>query len=178
MNDSRLRPVKRETCQVLGHAALASIVAAWDAYLKDLVRDFFTETANPRDPGFHAIHEVARLASENRTKRFNTPNWESARDFLALSTGFDCIHFCVWPARSMNATLVRERLNEIVKVRHSFAHGSAIPSYPWIRTPTGNVRLNMTVLKQVEAFFNNLAQRTDNGMKLYIAQTYGKHVQW
>jgi hypothetical protein len=162
----------------LGHATLASLVASWDAYLKELVRNFFAETADPSNPGFHATHEIARRASELHSRRFNTPNWENARDFLLASTGFDPLNYWIWPARGMNSILVRERLNEILKVRHSFAHGSTIPSYAWIRTPKGNVRLNTTALQGVEAFFNNLVRRTDDGMKLHIVQTYGRRVQW
>lgn len=178
MGDTRLRPIERETSQILGHAALTSAVAAWDAYLKELVRVFFAETANPSNPGFQAIHEVARQASELRAQKFNTPNWENAREFLLLGTGFDPIQSWIWPARNMSAVLVHERLNEILRVRHSFAHGLAIPSYDWIRTPRGNVRLNKAVMAGVEAFFNNLVKRTDIGMKNHIMQTYQKTVLW
>ena len=76
------------------------------------------------------------------------------------------------------ATQVHERLNQILKVRHSFAHGSAVPSYPWNRTPLGRVRLNVSVLKDVEAFFTNLVRRTDRGMQAHILAAYGKTAPW
>ena len=45
--DIRLRPIPREDAQTFAHAYLASLVAVWDAYLNELARNFYQETANP-----------------------------------------------------------------------------------------------------------------------------------
>lgn len=177
-SDPRLRPIPREQSRAFAHASLAALVASWDAYLNELVDNFYAATATPSNADFHAIHEIARTESQNISRRFNTPNWENSRNYLLRTTGFDPISVWVWPARGMTAPLVHERLNEILKVRHAFAHGLGIPSYSWIRTPTGLVRLNISVLKDVEAFFNNLVRRTDKGMKFYIQSRFAKTISW
>ncbi|NES24107.1 MAG: hypothetical protein F6K41_35655 [Symploca sp. SIO3E6] len=129
--DIRLRPVSRNQAQVYYHSALAAFVAAWDAYINDLVRNFFDATSNPLDTKFHAVHTIARGKAEQALNKFNTPNWENTRNLLAECTGYDPIGDWIWRARHMNGVAVRQRLNEILKVRHSFAHGFSIPAYSW-----------------------------------------------
>jgi hypothetical protein len=72
--DPRLQPISRSQTQVYYHSALAAFVAVWDAYINELVRNFFAATANPLDPKFHAVHSIARDAAERALERFNTPN--------------------------------------------------------------------------------------------------------
>ncbi|MCP3967835.1 MAG: hypothetical protein GY718_16030 [Lentisphaerae bacterium] len=54
----------------------------------------------------------------------------------------------------MGAQEVRERLNEILKVRHSFAHGFSVPAYSWIQNNSGRIRLTNKSLVDVDALFN------------------------
>ncbi len=176
--DVRLRPMSREDVQTFAHAYLASLVAVWEAYLNELARNFYQETAHPLRIDYHAMHEVARMASERAMERFNTPNWENARNFLIAATGYDPISDWTWPRRGMGVQDVRERLNQILRVRHSFAHGFAIPSYSWTTSTSGRVRLTVEVLRETEAFFNNLVRRTDSGLQRHIQTTYGRAVAW
>ncbi len=176
ISDSRFSPLARDAAQVFAHAYLTSIVAAWDAYINELVRNFYAETADPLNPLFHAIHSVAQRASEER--RFNTPNWENTRNFLILTTGYDPISDWIWPVRKMGVQQIQERLNQVLRVRHSFAHGFGIPAYPWTRSRSGRVRLTMQSLRDTEKFFRNLVERTDAGMKKHLRATFGKGTSW
>lgn len=176
--DPRLHPISRSQTQVYYHSALAAFVAAWDAYINELVRNFFTVTANPLDPKFHAVHSIARDTAERALEKFNTPNSENTRNLLIQNTGYDPIGDWVWSARSMSGLAVRQRLNEILRVRHSFAHGFAIPAYSWTQTPTGKVRLTAKVIDDVDAFFRHLVAVTDLGMKQHIQTIYGIVVPW
>ena len=73
---------------------------------------------------------------------------------------------------------VRARLNEILRVRHSFAHGFDIPDYDWTRSPGGKIRLTSKAIQETEAFFKNLVKVTDRGMKTHIELTYGLTSFW
>ena len=176
--DSRLHPISRSQTQVYYHSALAAFVAAWDAYINELVRNFFTTTANPLDPKFYAVHSIARDTAERALERFNTPNSENTRNLLIQNTGYDPIGDWVWSARSMSGLAVRQRLNDILRVRHSFAHGFAIPAYSWTQTPTGKVRLTARAIDDVDGFFGHLVAVTDLGMKQHIQTIYGIVVPW
>ncbi len=73
---------------------------------------------------------------------------------------------------------VRERLNEILRVRHSFAHGFDMPAYNWTQSSSGRIRLTSKTIQETEAFFKNLVNVTDRGMKAHIELTYGLDRIW
>ncbi|HBE21401.1 MAG TPA: hypothetical protein DEG17_23540 [Cyanobacteria bacterium UBA11149] len=176
--DTRLRPISHSQTQVYYHSALATLVAAWEAYIEELVRNFFDVTANPLDPKFDAVHSIARNAAMESIKRFNTPNFDNTRNLLVQYTGYDPIGDWIWSVRSMNAVATRQMLNEILQVRHSFAHGFPIPPYSWTQTATGKVRLTAKAIKDIEAFFRYLVYVTDRGMKQHIQTSYSIVVLW
>ncbi|MCE2399955.1 hypothetical protein J4G08_03605, partial [Candidatus Poribacteria bacterium] len=68
--DKRLRPMLHDEIQVFYHAALAAYVAAWNAYIKNLIIDFYDVIADPSDPKFRAIYTIARKRAENALTRF------------------------------------------------------------------------------------------------------------
>jgi RiboL-PSP-HEPN len=148
-NDRRVRSTPRiEICR---HASLATQVATWDAYVNNLVRTFFEVTTDSLTTKFHALHQMARSISEQALEKFNTPNYENTRNLLIQYTGYDPINDWNWPG--YNSVQVRERLNQILKVRHSFAHGFAIPAYPWTQSATtGAVELTDQALGDVDLF--------------------------
>jgi len=177
-NDRRLRPRTNAQVQVYLHASLAANVAAWDAYVHNLVRDFFLETATPLMPSFHAVHRIAQTAAEIALERFKTPSWDNTRNLLAQYTGYDPIADWVWPAGGMKVAQVNERLDQILKVRHSFAHGFPLPAYPWTQSTSGRIRLTSGGVRNTHAFFGNLVARTDRGMADHITAAYGKRPPW
>ena len=164
--------------QVYYRASLAAHVATWNAYISNLVNDFYNVIADSSNPRLDAIYTIARQAAERAVERFNTPNWENTRNLLEQYTGYDPINDWIWPRRGMESVQVRLRLNEILQVRHSFAHGFDMPAYDWTQSPNRKVRLTSKVIQETEAFFKNLVNVTDTGMKAHINQTYGISNIW
>ena len=164
--------MSQEEIQVYYHASLTAYVAAWEAYINGLMDDFYDVIADSSDLRFDAIYRIARQAAERAGARFNTPNWENTRNLLAQSTGYDPINDWVWPRRGMGRLQVHTRLNEILQVRHSFAHGYDMPPYNWAQSPKGRARLTSKVIQEIEAFFKNLVDVTDTGMAAHIHLIY------
>lgn len=176
--DKRLRPMLHDEVQVYYHAALAAYVAAWNAYINNLVSEFYNLISDPSNQIFDAVYTIAQQAAENALTRFNTPNWENTRNILVQYTGYDPLGDWGGSQSNMNLEQVRQRLTEILKVRHSFAHGSNMPAYNWTESPSGRVRLTSKAIQETEAFFKNLVKVTDKGMKAHIESTYGLANIW
>ena len=168
--DRRLRPMLHDEIQVYYHAALTAHVAAWNAYIKNLVVDFYDVIADPSDPKFRAIYTIARERAENALARFNTPNSENTRNILVQYTGYDPINTLLW--------LQRGKLDDIVEVRHSFAHGFDMPSNTWTRSLGRRNHLTSKAIQETGAFFKNLVKVTDRGMEVHIKLTYGLANIW
>ena len=176
--DKRLRPMSHDEIQVYYHSGLTAYVAAWNAYIDNLVRDFYDVIADSANPKFDAIHTLAKGTVENALTRFNTPNWENTRNLLNQYTGYDPINDWGGSQANMNLEQVHQRLNEILRVRHSLAHGSDIPAYNWTQSRSGRVRLTSKAIQRTKAFFKNLVNVTDGGMKTHIELTYGLSSIW
>ena len=170
--------MSQDEIQVYYHASLTAYVAAWEAYINGLVGGFYDVIADSSNPIFQAIYAIARGAAERALERFHTPNSENTRSLLVQYTGYDPINDWVWTRRGMGGLQVRERLNEILHVRHSFAHGFDMRSYNWTQSLSGRVRLTSKIIQETEAFFKNLVDATDSGMTVHINQTYGISSIW
>lgn len=176
--DHRLRPIPRRTQQALSHAALAVLVSAWEAYLEELVREFYSNVYRPTDAGFASLHTVALTTATQNSKKFNTPNWDNARQLLISNTGYDPHPDWAWPSARMSTVDVKERLDQVLQVRHAFAHGFPIPAFDWTTTPTGATRLQGTDVVKLSSFFSHLVKRTDRGLKAHIGTRFGVLLAW
>jgi len=176
--DPRVRPLTRENSRLLLHIALAIYVAGWESYIERLIANFFSEVFDPHLSKFVALHRVTSQLASSAAEKFHTPNWENARDLLLQFSGYDPINDWIWPQRSMGGPQVRERLNQILKVRHSFAHGFPMPPFDWNTSAMGDARLTVSAVRDTEAFFSNLIVQTDRGLGRHIQASYNPNLNW
>jgi hypothetical protein len=167
--DRRLRPMTLRVKQKYYHAALAAYVAGWDYYIKSCVREFYTCTSDPFDARYFTVHTRSIDLTEKFLRNLNTPDRDRAREAILLCTGYDPIGDWTWPRAAMSATQVKDFLDEIFKVRHSFAHGFELPGFSWTTTATGKRQLADAALGRVEAFLAHLVKKTDSGLRLHAA---------
>ena len=159
-------------------ASLAAHVAAWETYLENVVKNFLAVVADPLDVRFTAVMELLAPKVENELKRFNTPKFENARTLIATSTGYDPINDWNWPQRGMSGLSVRILVDEIVTVRHHFAHGAPMRAYSWNTGRTGQARLTDSCLDLVRGLFSRLVLVTDLNLDKHIRATYGVRKVW
>lgn len=172
------RKLEREEVQALYGAAFVASVAAWNAYVVDLITCFFQDVASPASVQFHAMHTLANAAANAKLDRFNTPNAENARNLIVTCTGYDPWSDWQWASRGLNVLATRNRLNEILKVRHSLAHGFAMPAYTWNQAAAGHVRLTVDAISWTRAFLTHLVTTTDAGLRAHMVAVYGVSPNW
>lgn len=173
--DQRLRPIAESRKNDFLHASLAAYVANWDSYLNNVIREFVAVISNSLSPEYAATHGIVVGFVEKSLKKFNTPNWENSRNILIECTGFDPIAHWRWARSNMH---VQSYLNEILKVRHSFAHGLSIPSYKWTTTAGGRNQLNSSALLRIEKFLTHMVNATDRGLTAHGLATYPSRPFW
>lgn len=161
------------------HAAWAMLVAAWEAYLERLVREAQQAITDPSHAKLSAVIALLKLITENEIKRFNTPNSGNARDLLYQHTGYDPINDWHWVKAGLSGPQSRSRLDEILRVRHSFAHGFPIPvDITWVKNRSNPGRLNIKTVKQVDEFLSHLVRATDTGMSSHLSSVFGILISW
>lgn len=168
----------RETVRALYGAAFVAEVAGWNAYIGNLVGCFYQIIANPTDAQYQSVHTLANGSAERNLRRFNTPNSDNTRTLLVECTGYDPWPDWNWPAARLSPLEMRQRLDEVLKVRHSLAHGSPMPGYDWTQSPSGVARLDLQSVRWTQAFFRRLVEATDNGLTIYISRSYGIRTFW
>jgi hypothetical protein len=161
------------------HASWAMLVAAWEAYLERLIREVQQIIADPSHAKLSAVLALLKLITENEVKRFNTPNSENSRNLLYQHTGYDPINDWQWAKAGLSGIQTRNRLDEILRVRHSFAHGFPIPTnIAWVKNRNTLGRLNVGTLKSVDGFLSNLVKQTDVGMSRHLIAVFGSAPSW
>jgi hypothetical protein len=164
--------------QIPLHASLAAHVAAWEYYIENIALEFLDVTSNPLDQKFHLFHELLRKNCEEKLKHFNTPNAENSRELLIAISGFDTWQYWIWRRRNKNALETRELLNQVLKVRHSFAHGFQMPKFDWNSSSMGRCRLSTNSLELVGALFKFLVRTTDAAMANHLKENHQVEVSW
>lgn len=165
--------------QVHYHANLAALVGAWEGYLEAVVIEFLRVVSRPTDIGFSAIHASLEQRAQGFTKRFNTPNWANSRELVVNFTGYD--PYSAWAASAprMNAITAQRYLDDILLVRHAFAHGFSMPNtVTWLKLQHGQRLLTAKALGDVEAFITRLVKATDAGLMSHSRTVFGVSVKW
>lgn len=161
------------------HAALAMLVAAWEAYLERLVQEVQREIADPSQAKLSAVLSLLSAITQKETARFNTPSSDNSRELLIKHTGYDPINDWYWPKGQLSGVQARARLDEILKIRHSFAHGFSVPTnISWVKDRNRPGVLNVGALVSVDQFLTHLVFVTDRGMAAHLLLTYGVQPSW
>jgi hypothetical protein len=161
------------------HAALAMLVAAWEAYLERLVREIQREFADVSQVRLSVVLSLLTRITEDEVRRFNTPNATNSRELLITHTGYDPINDWQWPKGGLSGVQTRLRLDEILRIRHSFAHGFPVPTdIAWARHRNRAGILNATSLKEVDRFLTHMTLVTDIGAKQHLSLVYGITPNW
>lgn len=175
----RGRKLSDDVRQVHYHSHLAACVAAWETYVESIILEFLDRAARPLDPAYSELRTLLRDCAANANKKFNTPNWDNSRNHIIKHTGFDPISSWSTARRGSSSISSKTFLNEILLVRHSFAHGFPLPpTVPWLTVDGSQRLLSVQNLKEVESFLKSLTVATDSGLSARLSSFFSVQVNW
>jgi hypothetical protein len=161
--------------QIFYHACIAMDVASWDGYINNIIREYHGCIGGINNVHLLNFRVSQSLLIERRLDKFNTPNFDNTRNLIIECTGFDPVSIWNWPQRLMIWQAVQARLNEILKVRHSFAHGLSFPNYTWMPQKNGQAYLNKNTATEIERLLVHLATVLDSGLKNHMTNQFGSN---
>ncbi len=116
------------TDQCLLKAAVAQAVGCWEGYIEAVLPEFVSKTrVQAHRKAWTLIVQFESLV-DKLVSDLNTPNWDKSRDLILTIAGVDPYGSWIWSPRFTNQTDTKAFFNGILDVRHSFAHGFAVPS--------------------------------------------------
>lgn len=176
--DRRLRPLTYEDMEPGLHAALASFVSAWEAYIESLCIEILDEIASCASAQTASVLSVLRLEAKNNIEKFNTPNFDNSRNLILRFTGFDPYNYMTMSSLGLSAQQTQTRLNEILKLRHAFAHGFSIPNLPWLTRYGVQSRLSKKSVSLAGTSISDLVKSIDAAAANHLRMTYGLPTAW
>jgi hypothetical protein len=155
---------RRHRQPTLNRAVVVLTAAAWQAYVQDTTAAILLSLEVPPGHQGHALFSLIRAATRTASGRFNTPN---ARNTLMLfdNVGFDPSPSWTFgigtPVRAYTTHDVRAEIDGWLDVRHSIAHGSALPATDLVSGRTQNgPNLHRSDAERCIEFFERLVQVT------------------
>lgn len=176
--DRRLRPITYADAEPALHAALASLVSAWEGYVEAVTLEAIDAVASGASSEVLWLTSLLREEAVRAVEKFNTPSAENCRMLLLKFTGFDAFSVMASPRLSLPASLARTRLNEILRVRHAFAHGFPIPSYSWTTRYGTQNRLTKRAVRDSQKLIEDFVDRIDVDLAAHIRTAFPSRAVW
>lgn len=183
-------PGRRHEQDAIHRAGVVMTVAAWQAYVEKIIpealdvigADIRDPAAVPPAPTWSRNSFLLHCAAvQIQIKKFNTPNAANTRDLLKASFGFDPLPFWVWHQgpRQWDNKRTRKRTEDWVRIRHTIAHGYALPDdMGFLKGVNGNARLTLGLLKECLKHFKHIALKTDDALRDCLENDYGITAPW
>lgn len=173
----------RKRYHALSQAVVVFSVAAWQAYVENVIREIYEEvrlsvnTNNPdHDYWMSQVFNLNFESTKSRIKRFSTPNSGNVIKLFDSCLGFDPSKHWKWENKSekWKGKNVLQITNFWLKVRHASAHGSDLPKDIRNGPNKGKeVNLNYSIVRDCNSHFKTLVRHTDRGIVLYAKIKFG-----
>lgn len=162
--------------ETLLKAALSIQVAALEVYFKELLRNYFDVADFGSGDSLDYHHRILLKGRwDDYVKKVNSINATKARELMLYFSGFDVIQH--WNGIKFGAKELRtniqvfQQFNEIVEIRHSFAHGLPMKQYHWLE---GRDRSNLSCkdLHNTKIFLSKLVAKNDMEFIKYLQSVF------
>ncbi|MFZ3043386.1 MAG: HEPN domain-containing protein [Thiobacillus sp.] len=164
------------TDQCLLKAAIAQAVGCWEGYIEAVLPEFVSKTrVQAHRKAWTLIVQFESLV-DKLTNDLNTPNWDKSRELILNITGMDPYASWIWSPRFTNQTDTKAFFNGILDVRHSFAHGFAVPTnVPELAVPG---QLDSNYVANAISCLEYFATTVDNLLEYELTHRHACVIGW
>jgi hypothetical protein len=164
------------TDQCLLRASVAQAVGCWEGYIEGALPEFISKTrVQAHRKAWTLIVQFESLV-DKLTSGLNTPNWEKSRELIEGVTGMDPYSSWIWSPRFTNQTDTKAFFDGVLKVRHSFAHGFAIP--PDVPGLVAAGKLDAGYVATIIECVSFFAAKTDSLLEYELKHRHGCSSGW
>ena len=162
--------------QCLLRAAIAQAVGCWEGYIQGVLPEFVSKTRVQAHRRAWTLIVQFESIVKKLTDVLNTPNWEKSRELILNVTGVDPYSSWIWAPRFANQTDTKTFFDGILDVRHSFAHGFAVPSgVPGLAVPR---KLDLAYVDDAVLCVSFFASKTDALLEHELTHRHGCAAGW
>lgn len=164
--------------ELLQHAALSRLVAAWDGYLNDVIKETLQRLRRPSPTHYSFLLNILDANAAVLLDRFNTPNTQNTKDIFQRCIGLDPCPYWKRPKARQTAYAVGVRLDEILRVRHSIAHGFPMPIFTWNVNSSNVGVITKKTYRSCQSLVCHIATQTDVCIANHVADEFGLKRPW
>ena len=154
-NTLNIKPPPPEI-EVLKRAGLIMAMTAWETYVEDRVNEAATERL--RSLADSSIAAFVKSKLEDEIKRLHNPTSDKTIQLFRDYAGIDLTEKWIW--NNFDAKMVRERLNQYMKLRGDVVHRSRVLS----SGPTQAHPVTKEDLEKVIRFLRSLVDATESAL--------------
>lgn len=173
LQQGRTQELVDQTCLI---AAVASAVGAWEGYLEGVLKEFVAKTRVFAQSRAWPLIAQFEVMVQKATNALNTPNWDKSREILIHVAGVDPYASWIWAPKFSSQPDTKEFFDGLMAVRHSFAHGFAVPSN--IKELGQGGRLTVVYAGEVLDCLQFFASATDQLLEHELKYKHGSPAGW
>jgi lambda repressor-like predicted transcriptional regulator len=157
-------------------ASIAQAVGSWEGFVEGVLPEFVSKTRiQAHRKAWTLIVQFESLVNKLASD-LNTPNWDKSRELILNITGMDPYSSWIWSPRYTNQTDTKAFFDGILNVRHSFAHGFAVPrDVPGLSVPG---ELDSAYVDAAISCLEFFAERTDTLLEHELKHRHGCTAGW
>ncbi len=161
-------------------AGIVLTVAAWEAYVENVLKEAFTILEPHISAADKPMFRLREAELANLVKKLNTPNKENVLKLVEAALNVKIESSWEWnvTSRRWSGTDVSKRLNGWLLVRHQIAHGGIIGTSLPRELGIDDGKILLKHMRGCKDTLTHIVDATDRALANHLVRSYGVPHAW